>query len=270
MMRSRLVEIQWRTRGVRPRSGQPAAFTLIELLVVVAIISLLIALLLPALERARDAAREVVCLSNQRQIAIAHLSYSNEHDGLLPHRASGSNWDSSNSIWDLHPWEQTRGPLWMDILLEAGYLVSVEVLIDPSDERPMWDADRHRLSYGPNGYLHQNGLSGEVFKVRLPSETIMLAPTSENHASHCGVWNYAHPDAVRHQNDRAMYAFCDGHAGAVAFEAMFEIAYNPQWSYEQHWLQARPEFSVGHNWGWSAAHAGRQFNFWVTWPPGNG
>jgi len=46
------------------------AFTLVELRVVVAIIPLLLAMLTPALNKAREAARQVVCLSNVRQIGL--------------------------------------------------------------------------------------------------------------------------------------------------------------------------------------------------------
>ena len=65
-------------------SPKRRAFTLIELLVVISIIALLIALLLPALAHAREAAWHAVCLSNQRQLAMATLVYAEDHDGIVP------------------------------------------------------------------------------------------------------------------------------------------------------------------------------------------
>lgn len=65
------------------RSAMPG-FTLIELLVVISIIALLVAILLPALSNARDAARRIVCASNQRQLAVASLVYMQDHDGFVP------------------------------------------------------------------------------------------------------------------------------------------------------------------------------------------
>src|SRR5688500_1840545 len=66
------------------RIGGGSGFTLVELLVVIGIIAVLVAMLLPALNRARDSARDVTCKSNIRQIYIGLVMYGNENDQYLP------------------------------------------------------------------------------------------------------------------------------------------------------------------------------------------
>ncbi|MDR0327233.1 MAG: DUF1559 domain-containing protein [Planctomycetaceae bacterium] len=59
-----------------------SAFTLVELLVVVAIIALLLGILLPAMNMVRETARQNLCISRQRDLAIAFTTYNNEYNGL--------------------------------------------------------------------------------------------------------------------------------------------------------------------------------------------
>lgn len=60
-------------------------FTLVELLVVIAIFAILVAMILPALARAREAARRTVCQANLRQFSLVNRMFADEHGGWWPH-----------------------------------------------------------------------------------------------------------------------------------------------------------------------------------------
>ena len=85
-----------------PRPKNREGFTLIELLVVIAIIAILAAMLMPALESAREKALQIDCVSNMKQIGMAHQMYANDYSGWIIMRSSDLNAYGSSIIVVFH------------------------------------------------------------------------------------------------------------------------------------------------------------------------
>ncbi|QDT56560.1 putative major pilin subunit [Caulifigura coniformis] len=125
-------------------------FTLIELLVVVAIIAILIALLLPAVQSAREAARNMICKSHLRQIGLALHNY---HDtfstfpigGYVQPR--GGTYLSGSSFWvALFPYLE-EGPV------AAAYNTSVPGSGEPATNGKVIDGHIQKVLHCPSSIL---------------------------------------------------------------------------------------------------------------------
>ena len=104
------------------------AFTLIELLVVIGIIAVLAGLLLPALARAKESGRNVSCLNNLHQLAVASSVYSLDSSGNLP---SFRNWLHTRT-GDL-----TSGKLYPYLKSKAVYLCPTDRMEMAGQGRPL-------------------------------------------------------------------------------------------------------------------------------------
>ncbi len=159
------------------QSQHRQAFTLVELLVVIGIIALLISMLLPALNRAREAAKTTTCLSQLRQISITNHLYANEYRGLMP-------------------------PSYVSPATPDGDRIHqfLEKYLPKTVGRTVWvcpnaipvDVNEFPMTYGANESVHVNANAAlpvkpplcKITKIRRPAEVIEFLDCSQN----SGVW----------------------------------------------------------------------------------
>jgi prepilin-type N-terminal cleavage/methylation domain-containing protein/prepilin-type processing-associated H-X9-DG protein len=226
------------------------AFTLIELLVVIAIIAILAAILFPVFAQAREKARQISCVSNQKQLSTAVLMYAQDYDETFPY----SDW------WDSYQNDGTHG--WVNQI--QPYVKNLPVFKCPSDGKGLTPAPDSSgwcgvfISYvgnashigwngtyspavGPIGYFDGNSPNmgwmeqGGVAMSRMtrPADTILLTekhgqdtpvgqfpgancsngwPTGDVITNNMGDWGQMIPDGTRAAN----LPFPTGRNGAVS------------------------------------------------------
>jgi prepilin-type N-terminal cleavage/methylation domain-containing protein/prepilin-type processing-associated H-X9-DG protein len=140
-----------------------AGFTLIELLVVIAIIAILAAILLPVLGRAKERARRIACLANQRQLDYAWQIYADENNGTLVVNANNVaqaggvvGWVNDTMSWDFPPTQTNAQNYAINLLVNnallAPYTKSPYIYHDPSDTYNAAKGPRVR-SYSMNSQM---------------------------------------------------------------------------------------------------------------------
>jgi prepilin-type processing-associated H-X9-DG protein len=193
-----------RTRGFR------WAFTLVELLVVLGVVGVLVALMIPALAKARDTGRGVICISNLRQWGLATHLYATDHEGYLPPDGTPNpGVGSTNWGWYIQLPRELGLPRYHDQPWRTNAAVDpgLSVWICPANRRR--SNGRNLFHYCLNAHI--NGTGEDNQPVRLDalaagSSLVWLFDTKNLPA--VGYWGYTHTNLHR---GGAHFLFLDAH-----------------------------------------------------------
>jgi prepilin-type N-terminal cleavage/methylation domain-containing protein/prepilin-type processing-associated H-X9-DG protein len=232
-------------------------FTLIELLVVIAIIAILAAILFPVFAKAREKARQTMCMSNLKQIGLGVLMYAEDSDELMvPAGGYVAPGGPTNPTWGAYvPWQFFVSPYIKANGNTSGTALQGNVFVCPSNPNTetascwfqgpyQWSCDyvmNYNESFLPSGSssTQQNMGNGAVGNFAGVSLASMAAPSSlillmENTGQGAGnsAWNIDVTNSA-FQNPCPLfvghsamsdYVFADGHVQALAPAATLSTA----------------------------------------------
>lgn len=217
----------------------PAAFTIIELLVVISIIALLISLLLPALAAAREAAKNMACLSNLRQTGIAQTAYQVDNDSYMAawSNVSGGNnpndWAVSLGTYlgyEFQPFDSDK----VDQPLYVCPLSEDELAAIPywQDNRPVtysvtfWTSSPNNNHFGYYNWVRAErfpGASDFLYMTDVAPQDVIGFPWFFGHHVDMQMVSFRHFSTTsaseRKQDGNANANFLDGHAEGLDFGA---------------------------------------------------
>lgn len=209
-------------------------FTLIELLVVIAIIAILAAMLLPALSKAREKARTIACVNNQKQVMMAHRIYADAYSEIIP---AAIIYKGTASKFQMRPWAYVYV---QEKYIEHQVLTckSINVTIDDGISFAQGDNSYGTLSFfvaasdaaktnaGDFGFCiydaaakgYNTGSNCILMKnpsqIVITSDSLQQSGTSVVRKSYISPWNKNYGMVAVMHSDRANCGFADGHVEA--------------------------------------------------------